>query len=96
MEAGGTRSNGGIKDTEMREDGSVKATQLIDTSGQKPKPLTISHEVVACPTAKDFDNACQAFCAYTRTNLTPYMARKRSGGTYQEEVMQVMGCLSFV
>lgn len=73
----------------------------IDTSRVEhaARPLTISHEVVACPTAKDFDEACQDFCRYARTNLAPYMLKslsRQSGENIHGDVMRIMGCLSFV
>ena len=67
------------------------------------KLLTISHDALECPTGKEYEQACQDFCAYARQHLTPYVWRTRSedGGrgqsiNYQSEVMQIMGCLSFV
>ncbi len=53
------------------------------------RPLTISHEVVTCPTAKDYEKACQEFCNYTRTNLAPYINRPSTSSDidYNSEVM---------
>ena len=75
---------------------------MIDTTSPMKKLLTISHEVVECPTAKDYEIACKDFCATARNSLSPYIYRVglKSGGretvNYQAEVMEIMGCLSFV
>ena len=79
---------------------------MIDTSDKKPleplKKLTISHEAVDRPSAQDYDRACQDFCQYVRTHLAPYVWKHklRSQGldcvNYQSDVMEIMGCLSFV
>ena len=66
------------------------------------KLVTISHEVIECPTTKDYEMACKDFCVTARNSLSPYISRKgqKSGGretvNYQAEVMEIMGCLSFV
>lgn len=45
-------------DTTVNGDKNVNmTTNAVDTNNPM-QPLTISHEVVACPTAKDYEKAC--------------------------------------
>ena len=63
--------------------------------------MTISHEVVECPTRKDYEKACNEFCEYAKTELKKYFnhqttANNRESINYTGDVMEIMGCLSFV
>ena len=73
--------------------------EMNNEEEKSPEEHKLSSAVMQNPTQKDFELACQECCNYAKQNLAPFIWKQNEVGakqTYQDEVMQIMGCLSFV